>query len=36
MARVEDTAEGMTSVDYKAIVEVLEMIGRRSAIFMRS
>ena len=36
MAGVKDTAEGITSVDYKVIVEVLKIIGRRSAMFIRS
>ena len=36
MARVEDIVEGITSVDHKAIIEVLKMISKRSAIFIRS
>ena len=36
MARVEGTAKGTTSIDHKAIMEVLEIIGRRSATFIRS
>ena len=36
IAGVQDTAEGTTSVDHKAIVEVLKIIGRRSAIFIKS
>jgi len=41
VARVEDTAEGIINVDYKAIVEVLikvylKTINRRNTIFIRS
>jgi len=41
MAVVGDTVEGIISVDYKAIMEVLievyfKVIARRSAMFVRS
>jgi len=36
MAGAEDMAEGITSVNYKAIMEVLKIIGRRNAIFIRN
>ena len=41
IAVVEDTAEDIISVDYKAIIEVLievyfKIIAKKNAIFMRS
>ena len=41
MARVEDIVKGITSINYKAIIEVLmevrfKVIARRSAIFIRN
>ena len=41
VARVEDIAEGIINVDYKAIIEVLaevylKTINRRNAIFIKS